>query len=177
MLAAITKNNKEMDKSSKEAWTGGKNLSTEAMEKRKAINKNILKFGCLPIIILFGLIMLIGIFSDDTEETKTATIEPTEFRDPLNIGMDSVKTLIGKKVPFDKWEVWGSPKTLEGTNNQYWVVYLDSANISFVSNKSTDEILFSGFEENSAINYVKDIALKRKELIEKQLSGWDGSHL
>ncbi len=166
-----------MDKSTKEAWTGGKNISPEAIEKRKAINKKILKFGCLPIVLLFGLIMIIGIFSDDSEETKSASIEPTEYSDPLKIGIDSVKALVGKPVPYDMWEKWGTPKTLEGTNNQYWVVYLDSANISFVSDKSTDKVLFASFEESSAMNYIKDIEKKRKELLEKQFSGWDGSHI
>jgi len=166
-----------MDKSTKEAWTGGKNMSPEAMEKRKAINKKILKFGCLPIVLLFGLIMIIGIFSDDTEETKSASIEPTEYSDPLKIGIDSVKALVGNPVPYDMWTKWGTPKTLEGTNNQYWVVYLDSANISFVSDKSTDKVLFASFEESSAMNYVKDIEKKRKELLDKQFSGWDGSHI
>lgn len=161
-----------MDKSTKDAWTGGKNMSPEAMEKRKAINKKILKFGCLPIFLLFGLIMIFGIFSDDS-----ASIEPTEYNDPLNIGIDSVKALVGNKVPFDKWSKWGSPKTLDVTNNQYWVVYLDSANISFVSNKQTDEVLYASFEEKSAINYLNEINKKRKELIEKQLSSWDGSHI
>ncbi len=166
-----------MDKSTREAWTGGKNMSPEAMEKRKAINKKILKFGCLPIVFLLGLITIIGIFSDDSEEANSASIEPTEYSDPLNIGIDSVKDLVGNKVPFDKWSEWGSPKTLEGTDNQYWVVYLDSANISFVSNKQTDEVLFASFEEKSAINHLNDIKQNRRKLIEKQLSGWDGSHI
>ncbi len=152
-------------------------MSPEAMEKRKAINKKILKFGCLPIVLLFGLIMIIGIFSDDSEETKSASIEPTEYSDPLKIGIDSVKALVGNPVPYDMWGKWGTPKTLEGTNNQYWVVYLDSANISFVSDKSTDKVLFASFEESSAMNYVKDIEKKRKELLEKQFSSWDGSHI
>ncbi|MBC8146487.1 MAG: hypothetical protein H8E98_00705, partial [Bacteroidetes bacterium] len=41
-----------MDKSTKEALKGRKKLSPEAMEKRKAVNKKILKFGCFPIVIL-----------------------------------------------------------------------------------------------------------------------------
>ena len=49
-----------MDKTTKEAWMGKKNeLSPEAMEKRKATNKKILKFGCLPILIILILIALI----------------------------------------------------------------------------------------------------------------------
>lgn len=166
-----------MDEITKQAWTGRKNMSPEAIEKRKKINKKILKFGCLPIVLLYGLIMIIVFFSDDSEKKQTSSIETTEFSDPLKIGLDSVKAFIGKSLPNDMTEKWGTPKTLEGTNNKYWVVHFDSANISFVLNKSTDKVLFASFEEGSALNYVKDIEKKRKELLEKQFSGWDGSHI
>tara|TARA_R110002020_G_scaffold383407_1_gene594038 strand:+ start:1024 stop:1140 length:117 start_codon:yes stop_codon:yes gene_type:complete len=33
-----------MDKSTKAAWKGGKQMSTETINKRKRINKKILKF-------------------------------------------------------------------------------------------------------------------------------------
>lgn len=164
-----------MDKKTKEAWTGGKNISPKALEKRKKINKKIWKFGCLPIIVIFGLIMLIGIFADDSSDSENNNFI-TEINDPLNIGQDSVKGLVGKKVPYDKWGKWGTPETLEGTSNQNWVVYLDSANISFVSNKSTDEIIFAGFEKVSAINFIKEKQKKEQKKLENQFSAWDGSH-
>ncbi len=74
-------------------------------------------------------------------------------------------------------EIWGNPKTLEGTNNQYWIVYLDSANISFVSDKKTQIVEFADFGKNSASNYMVQKFAKRKEEIETQFSGWDGSHV
>jgi hypothetical protein len=166
-----------MDKPTREAWLGGNNISSEAIEKRKEINKKILKFGCLPIVALFVMIMMISVFSEDSAKTSEGSFEPSEYNDPLKIGMDSVKSLMGQDVPYDKWGVWGHPETLEGTTNRYWVVYLDSANISFVSDKSTDKILFASFEASSAINYIKDVEKKKKELLEKQFSAWDGSHL
>jgi len=150
-----------------------KEASLGALEKRKKINKKAFKFGCLPILMLLGLFAIIGILADSTNDNNIIT----EFNDPLEIGADSLKTLIGKKVPYHKWNAWGFPKTLNGTDNQYWVAYLDSANVSFVSNKKTDKILFAGFEERNAINYVNKVRLERKELIEKQLSSWDGSHI
>lgn len=130
--------------------------------------------GCLPIFLLFGLIMLVVIFYDDTSESGNTNI--TEFSDPLNIGQDSIKSLIGEKVPYDKWEIWGTPETLDGTGNQYWVVYLNLANISFVSNQATDEIIFAEFEKTSAINFAKERAEKRAKQLETQFSLWDGSH-
>jgi len=75
-----------MDKKTKEAWISRKNISPEALEKRKNINKKIWKFGCLPIILLFGLIMLIGIFSDKTSETSS-----TENDKIVNKTIDSLQ--------------------------------------------------------------------------------------
>lgn len=74
-----------MDKSTKEAWTGNsKNLSPEAQEKRKSINKKIFKFGCLPIIGLFVIIMVIGVFSSDDNSSKTGnTTNNTEIKEEL----------------------------------------------------------------------------------------------
>lgn len=163
-----------MNKTNKNIFTNEKNISTETLEKRRNVNKKILTFGCLPIVILFGIALLFGIFSGSSDSNKNKI---TAFDDPLKIGVDSVKTLIGKKVPYDKFNEWGTPKTLDGTNGKYWLAYLDAANISFVSNKKTDNVLFAGFKEQSAINYVNEILSKREELIKKQLSPWDGSHI
>lgn len=129
----------------------------------------------IPIVGIFYGFVASGISSET--ENKKGKDEITKFNDPLKIGIDSLKTLIGEKVPYDKWSIWGYPKTLDGTDSNYWVVYLDSANISFVSDKKTDKILFAGFEEKNAINYITNIRTERKKLIEKQLSGWDGSHI
>lgn len=87
-----------------------------------------------------------------------------------------VRSLVGKKVPYEKWSEWGSPETLEGTSNKYWVAYLPKANISFVSEKKTDIIIFSGFNKNSAKNFIEQKNKKRKEQLESQFSAWDGSH-
>ncbi len=56
-----------MNNTTKEACTGTGKLSPEAEKKRRQINKNIFKFGCLPIIGLFTLIIFIGVF----ESSKT----------------------------------------------------------------------------------------------------------
>ncbi|MFA6779257.1 MAG: hypothetical protein WCU80_05705 [Paludibacteraceae bacterium] len=74
-----------MENSTKEAWTGNrKNLSPEAEEKRKKINKKILKFGCLPIVGIFFLLLLIGIFTDsENQTTKTKTELKEELPEPI----------------------------------------------------------------------------------------------
>jgi hypothetical protein len=68
-----------MNKTTKEAMTGNsKNLSPEAKEKRKSINKKILKFGCLPIVGLFVLLFLIGLFTDSNDEKSTSDNQTTK---------------------------------------------------------------------------------------------------
>lgn len=165
-----------MNDTNKEAWTSGKNISPAAMKKRKSINKKILKFGCLPIVILFFLAFVASLFTS-SDGTKKSSMDPSNYNDPLQIGMDSVKALEGKQIPYEKWAVWGDPKTLDGTSNQYWVVYLDKANISFVADKNTNNIIFASFEEQTAKSYIASLLKERKEKIEKSFSGWDGSHI
>ena len=154
-----------MDNSTKEAWTGGKNLSSEATEKRRSINKKIFKFGCFPILILIGISTIFGILFDDSANNKSDSKESQEINDPLKLGMDSVKGLVGNSVPYDMWEQWGSSEALEGTNNQLWVAYLDSANISFVSDKSSDNILFACFGKESALEYMEKKRLRINSVI------------
>ena len=107
-----------MNKTTKEAMTGNsKNLSLEAKEKRKSINKKILKFGCLPIAGLFILLFVIGLITDSnneksssdnqTSETKVNTELKEEFPQPImgksDLGilkMDENGQSIGKKTEF-----------------------------------------------------------------------------
>jgi len=52
-------------------------------EKRKKLNKKILKFGCLPIIVIFGLLLIIGTFADKEEkkmQKKIVKVDNTEQR-------------------------------------------------------------------------------------------------
>jgi hypothetical protein len=86
-----------MEKITKEAWTQNKNnLSPEALEKRKSINKKILKFGCLPIIIFFILILIIANFSDSPEteknNEKSTTINEQDVKENQRIE-DSLNTV------------------------------------------------------------------------------------
>jgi len=80
-------------------------------------------------------------------------------------------------LPYDKWEIWGYPETLEGTNNKYWLAYLPNIDISFLSKKSNDVVLFSGNSKTAAKSYLNNFMQERKKLIESQFSAWDGSHI
>jgi hypothetical protein len=46
--------------------------------------------------------------------------------------------LVGKKVPYDKYDVIGHPETLKGTNNDVWVAYFPKGNFTIISDKKTD---------------------------------------
>jgi hypothetical protein len=107
----------------------------------------IYSLSMITFFILFG----ITIDKNELEKYKH------ESNDPLNITKDSIKALVGKNVPFSKWEKWGLPETLEGTDSEYWLVYLDSANVSFVSDKNTGKILFADFDRESALKYISNL--------------------
>ncbi len=92
--------------------------------------------------------------------------------DPLGLGEKTVQGMVGKKIPYEYWDVLGSPDTLTGTNNSRWVAYLPKANISFISNKSTDIITFATFGKGAEAQ-----AKKVPAWIKKQFSIMNGSHI
>ncbi|PXX26240.1 hypothetical protein C7967_1151 [Thalassospira sp. 11-3] len=77
--------------------------------------------------------------------------------DPLNITSANLESMVGNPTPFEKWAEWGRPETLDGTNNQYWVIYLPTANVSMVADKSTQTVLFADFGKTSAMDHVKKL--------------------
>jgi len=119
------------------------------------------------VFAIFAVIFLYFIFSGDDNSNDTS--------DPLSLGQKTVNSLVGKKIPYSKWDKWGGPETLEGTNNKRWIAYLDKANISFISNKKTDIIKFAGFGKESAAEHLKNNP-SREDKIKLQFSPWDGSH-
>ena len=85
---------------------------------------------------------------------------------------------VGKKVPYELWVngIFGAPDTLVGTDGRYWVAHLAEIDVSFVSEKSSEEVLYVGHGK-SAQDYLEKKAAARKERIEKGFSSlWDGSH-
>lgn len=74
-----------MDKLTKDVLVKDQNMNPKDTEKQKIINLKILKFGCFPIIILFGLISIIAVFSDkkieQTNMKKEAIINKSEDTD------------------------------------------------------------------------------------------------
>lgn len=128
--------------------------------------------GCLSLVA-----NITGVNDQVQAESQAKKAEELKKQDFLNVGIDSVNALVGKKVPFDKWEEWGNPKTLKGTDNTFWVVYLDKANISFVSRKSDQIVQYAGFKEEGALNYINNYNKERASSINKQFSAFNGSHM
>ena len=87
-----------------------------------------------------------------------------------------LKSFINKTVPYEKWGEYGTPETLEGTDSKYWVAYLDKIDMSFISTKENDTIIFTGNGKDSAIKEKNNLVENRKKEISKGFSGWDGSH-
>lgn len=109
-----------MDKSTKEAWTGDKNLSSEALEKRKAINKKIIKFGCLPIII-FGVILFLIISSSDDEvkenevqvDNNSISEQVEAEQTPEKLNEQLKRELASFEEPFDNSTYNGTVESIQ----------------------------------------------------------------
>ena len=72
-----------MDKLTKEAFGSKKNISPEGLNKRKDINGKILKFGCLPILLLFIFGVIVSVFSDEKDKSEI-TKEKTVIQEDKN---------------------------------------------------------------------------------------------
>ena len=88
---------------------------------------------------------------------------------------DSFKTFVGKKVPYHLWGRFGFPETLEGTNNTHWIAYLPKADVSFVSRKDTDIILYAD-DRKKAQGQFKQEQDSRDKYIKRAFSSRDSSH-
>ena len=88
---------------------------------------------------------------------------------------DSFKTFVGKKIPYHLWGRFGFPKTLEGTNNTHWIAYLPKADVSFVSRKDTDIILYADDGKKAQAQF-KQKQDSRDKYIKRAFSSRDSSH-
>lgn len=142
-----------MDKTTKEAWMGKKNeLSPEAMEKRKATNKKILKFGCLPILIILILIALIP--KNDSDNENDYTVKATKLIEKLR-NPKTEKELI---ADYDKAiALCEEMKNIKDTSNNFLIAQMELE--ALVTNK-----------DNNIKNEIKKIRVK------EQFSSWNGSH-
>ncbi len=77
-----------------------KNLTPEQLEMRVKTNKKIIKFGCLPIFMLFIFLIIVFNFTDDKKATSTK----------INTNMDSIVSVVKKSKDFEIKEVYYNEK-------------------------------------------------------------------
>lgn len=135
-----------MDKTTKEVWMEGKNISPEALEKRKKINKKIFKFGCLPIVIIIILISLFSRNSSDSEANDNSTVETTEVTKyikglaPVDVYLNMEKQgfTTDKNLSGEYGNSWSSKKSIEGID---YIVETYSSNIDNVESVKATAII------------------------------------
>ena len=74
---------------------------------------------------------------------------------------------VGKKVPYELWVngIFGAPDTLDGTDGRYWVAHLAEIDVSFISEKSSKEVLYARTWE--AQDYLGQEVFHGKKRLEK----------
>jgi len=143
-----------------------------------------LRNGTMPTLLITGLSGIdqqiknnvgqqLGQVSKNRQNLKKEAARKERINDAAKIFVNSG---VGKKVPYESWNVLGYPKTLEGTDNRYWVAYLEKGDVSFVSEKTSDIIIFAAFGRNSAPDYLSAKKARREKIVEEQFSSLDGSH-
>ena len=105
-----------MDETSKDAWLKGKDLSPEALEKRRKINKKILLFGCLPVL-LFVLVAAFFTFSgDESTSPSPQTVTTEDHADiPCIPGLSPSDVYVNLEQEGFKTE-----KTFDSENGNLW---------------------------------------------------------
>lgn len=106
-----------MDETTKEAWLKGKDLSPEALEKRRKINKKILLFGCLPVL-LFLLVAAFFTFSgDESTSSSPQTVTSEDHADiPCIPGLSPTDVYLNLEKEGFKTE-----RTLDSENGNLWI--------------------------------------------------------
>ena len=95
----------------------------EAAQKARnsiGINKNWL--------ILVALVLVVVYFNSSDDSG-------------ISSGSSYSHNLVGKSIPYHRFEEFGKLETLTGTNNERWVVYFGRANFTMITNKQTDKVV------------------------------------
>lgn len=116
-----------MKNSTKEAWVGGKNISEEAMMKRRKINKKIFKFGCLPIVVIVLIIMIAGIFSGSDDSGKLSDSDSTSVK------QESDEKAMIESIRLE--EIEKSKKTIDQLKSKFYYNYDEFKEVGFYKHK------------------------------------------
>lgn len=83
------------------------NLTPEQLEQRKATNMKILKFGCLPIVVLFLLVILFSTLSESDKQNDSAS------------SRSATETPSGEAAKPIYWKYGENVDKMEGTKVYY----------------------------------------------------------
>ena len=106
-----------MDETTKEAWLKGKDLSPEALEKRRKINKKILLFGCLPILLFVLVALFFAVIGKESTSPSSQTVTTEDHADiPCIPGLSPSDVYVNLEKEGFKTE-----KTFDLENGNLWI--------------------------------------------------------
>lgn len=132
-----------MDETTKEAWLKRKDLSPEALEKRRKINKKILLFGCLPVL-LFVLVAAFFTFSgDESTSSSPQTVTSENHADipcisglsPADVYVNLEKEGFKTESTFDSenGNLWSSTRSANGIKYKVDMFSYSTKNVVSIS--------------------------------------------
>lgn len=116
-----------MDKTTKDAWLGKKEeLSADALEKRRSINKKLMLFGCLPILLFASVVIFFVATGDNTSSSSPLTEESQSQQhiqyipglSPSDVYLNMEKRGFNTEKSFDSenGNLWSSRYSVTGIN-------------------------------------------------------------
>lgn len=138
----------------------------------KPTRLKVIGYWFLSIIITGVLgVMFMDTTLDSVSQIKIFEKEKAEYHKTLSLR----KKYIGFKYEYPKSTDFiaenGSPETLNGTDNNKWIVYFPKGNLTVVSNKKTDK--FEKICAGKYLNLKYDVTDELSKLIGKKMKYYD----
>ena len=132
-----------MDETTKEAWLKGKDLSPEALEKRRKINKKILLFGCLPILLFVLVALFFAVIGKESTSPSSQTVTTEDHTDipcipglsPSDVYVNLEKEGFKTKRTFDSenGNLWSSTRSAYGIKYKVDMFSYSTKNVVSIS--------------------------------------------
>ena len=132
-----------MDETTKEAWLKGKDLSPEALEKRRKINKKILLFGCLPILLFVLVALFFAVIGKESTSPSSQTVTTEDHTDipcipglsPSDVYVNLEKEGFKTKRTFDSenGNLWSSTRSANGIKYKVDMFSYSTKNVVSIS--------------------------------------------
>ena len=134
-----------MDKTTKDAWLGNKeSLSPEALEKRRRINKKVMLFGCLPIILFVSVALFFTFIRREETISSVPNTETSEAQthiryipglSPTDVYLSLEQRGFNTKKTFNPQHgnLWTSTHSVIGIDFKVDVFSYNTENVASVS--------------------------------------------